>query len=387
MTYEQYTSTRTELLSAAQNAVDTCDATAFKNAKNEISKLDTQYQEIVDKSKEVQSIANQAITNTEIPEITNAMINPISATVTGGITMDTMNTITNTAEQQFYNMITTGQTATGETATLLPKQYINRIYEAAKKRCPLLALSQPETGDRNTVVYRSTDMIDPEYIAEGSTVTGYQADDDNSLAAVDLPIGELVKTIRLSTTAYDTMDDFYSVLCEQLTKVISAAADKKIATTLVTGADTTNTITCTDTAGKIFGADTITTALSMLADTNEDTVIVANSATIWGDIAKLKDNDGRLIMQTGAGIDGVVGMYNGIRVICDSQMPVHTVIVGNIENACAVVRGNSVEIETERHAALRYVDLTAVQSFAAKAIHKKSYAVIKNTDKQTVKGS
>ena len=386
MTYEQYTSTRTELLNAMQSAADIGDTTAFENAKNEISKLDTQYQEITDKSKEIQSIANQAIANTEIPTITDTMINPISVKITGGTTMDTMNTITNTAEQQFFNMITTGQVATGENATLLPKQYINRIYEAAKKRCPLLALSQPEVGDRNTVVYRSTDMIDPEYIAEGGAVTGYQSDDD-SLAAVDLPVGELVKTIRLSTTAYDTMDDFYSVLCEQLTKVISVAADKKIATTLVAGADTSNTITCADTAGKIFDADTITTALSMLADTNEDTVIIANSATIWGDIAKLKDNDGRLILQTGTGIDGVVGMYNGIRVICDSQIPVHTVVVGNVENACAVVRGSSVEIEAERHAALRYVDLTAVQSFAAKAIHKKSYAVIKNTDKQTVKGS
>ena len=386
MTYEQYTSTRTELLNAMQSAADIGDTTAFENAKNEISKLDTQYQEITDKSKEIQSIANQAIANTEIPTIADTMINPISVKITGGTTMDTMNTITNTAEQQFFNMITTGQVATGENATLLPKQYINRIYEAAKKRCPLLALSQPEVGDRNTVVYRSTDMIDPEYIAEGGAVTGYQSDDD-SLAAVDLPVGELVKTIRLSTTAYDTMDDFYSVLCEQLTKVISVAADKKIATTLVAGADTSNTITCADTAGKIFDADTITTALSMLADTNEDTVIIANSATIWGDIAKLKDNDGRLILQTGTGIDGVVGMYNGIRVICDSQIPVHTVVVGNVENACAVVRGSSVEIEAERHAALRYVDLTAVQSFAAKAIHKKSYAVIKNTDKQTVKGS
>lgn len=415
--YNDYKTKRDNLVNAMSSALDAGDFDKFNSIKAEVDELDKtaatnkEMHAIMSQVKDgilEPGVKNENKTFEDVQNDVNAMVESMAINnidITGGNDMGSFGTnvvdttatnvleaafanllmgVTLSAEQQtaYNNLISLKPTDNGSVA--VPDTVVYRIYDAVKASCPIIADCKPELSDNNTIVFRYSEFVDPEVVAEGFDVT--QTDDDNGgFVPVRLPICDIIKTIKLTNrTQRIAPDAFIDMIVDKAKDLIVITAEKIIVEYMTTKA--ANTITCKATTGNTFGIATIKKALAQLSGVNNNTAIYANSYTIWNDLATLVDNTGRdLFVAAPATENGVTGYINGVPVkVTGGNIPNSTILVANPATSTAIVFGDTLTTETDRHPAKGYTDFVFNLPFSYEIVYSRDIVKITGTNLQTV---
>ena len=289
---------------------------------------------------------------------------------------------------------------TGNTATLIPETVVAGIWSRATEMYPLLADVKKFNVKGTLVINKHTAIAagDAAWYDE-STPT---ADEKNTFGQLTLTGCELAKAITVTWKLRSmATEEFIPYIINELGERVGVALGTAIAqgrgkpgegqtfepeplgieTALLAEDSTPQVVTYNPNASTPdpLAYEDFTAAIGKIHSSYlAGTAIYANNATIWGQLANLKDSTGRPLFIPNLTSDGVGRMW-GFAVKVDAGVSNDTVIIGNPNKGYVLNTNEPMSVATEEHVKARTVDYAAYTIVDGGLLDNKAFALIKKS--------
>jgi HK97 family phage major capsid protein len=307
-----------------------------------------------------------------------------------GINLDeTEQSVFTSVNKQFNNAYTHD---TGNTTVLIPESVAAGIWSRAEEMYPLYADARKfaVTGKLTIKKHVSIDAGDAAWYTEAQIT----ADEQNTFGELNLDGHELAKAITVSwklksMAIADFIPYITNELGERIGVALGVAAYKGTGTNQPRGVETallaeagTPQVTGYDPDGGTpvpLTYDMVVGAIaklhsSYLAGAN----IYASNATIWTQLATLKDDQGRPLFIPDV-TQGGVGRMFGMVVKPDAAISKNNILIGNPAQGLVFNVNEPLSIATEDHVKARTTDYAAYTIVDGDVMDEKAFALIRDT--------
>ena len=289
---------------------------------------------------------------------------------------------------------------TGNTPTLIPQTVVAGIWKRAEEMYPLLA-DVKKYNVRGTLIINKHTTIDAGDAAWYDEATA-TADEQNTFGQLTLTGCELAKAITVTWKLRSmATEEFIPYIKNELGERVGVALGTAIAqgkgkpgknqtfkpeplgieTALLAEDNTPQVITYNPNAttpGPLAYED-FTAAIGKIHSSYlAGTAIYANNATIWEQLANLKDSTGRPLFIPDLTSGGVGRMW-GFAVKTDAGVSNDTVIIGNPNKGYVLNTNEPMSLATEEHVKTRTVDYAAYTIVDGGLLDTKAFALIKKS--------
>ena len=417
MNKQEYLEKRQVLMNEAEQLIND-EKTEEANAKmEEVKELDNKWEEIT----KAQANLNALNDNTKITDITAQSLNvkgtkevdtiqkpvPVNddkmyetawAKTMQGKKLDANEqAVFNKVNAEFQNAYTHD---TGNTPTLIPQTVVAGIWKRAEEMYPLLA-DVKKYNVRGTLVINKHTAI-----AEGDAAwydeATATADEKNTFGQLTLSGCELAKSITVTWKLRSmATEEFIPYIKNELGERVGVALGTAIAqgkgkpgegqsfkpeplgieTALLAEDNTPQVITYNPDASTPdpLAYEDFTAAIGKIHSSYlAGTAIYANNATIWEQLANLKDSTGRPLFIPDLTSGGVGRMW-GFVVKTDAGVSNDTVIIGNPNKGYVLNTNEPMSLATEEHVKTRTVDYAAYTIVDGGLLDTKAFALIKKS--------
>ena len=414
MNKKKYQEKRQNLINEAEQLIND-GKTEEANAKmEEVKELDNKWEEIT----KAQANLNALNDNTKITDITAQSLNvkgtkevdtiqkpvPVNddkmyetawAKTMQGKKLDANEqAVFDKVNAEFRNAYTHG---TGNTPTLIPQTVVAGIWKRAEEMYPLLADVKKYNVKGTLVINKHTAITagDAAWYDEDTT-----ADEKNTFGQLTLSGCELAKSITVTWKLRSmATEDFIPYIKNELGERVGVALGTAIAvgrgkpgdgesfkpeplgieTALLAESNTPQVVTYNPTASNPLAYEDFTAAIGKIHSSYlAGTAIYANNATIWGQLANLKDSTGRPLFIPDLTSGGVGRMW-GFEVKVDAGVSNDTVIIGNPNKGYVLNINEPMSLATEEHVKARTVDYAAYTIVDGGLLDTKAFALIKKS--------
>lgn len=417
MNKKKYQEKRQNLINEAEQLIND-GKTEEANAKmEEVKELDNKWEEIT----KAQANLNALNDNTKITDITAQSLNvkgtkevdtiqkpvPVNddkmyetawAKTMQGKKLDANEqAVFDKVNAEFQNAYTHD---TGNTPTLIPQTVVAGIWKRAEEMYPLLDDVKKYNVKGTLVINKHT------AIAEGDAAWYDEdtntADEKNTFGQLTLSGCELAKSITVTWKLRSmATEDFIPYIKNELGERVGVALGTAIAvgkgkpgegqafkpeplgieTALLAEDNTPQVITYNPDAPTPdpLAYEDFTAAIGKIHSSYlAGTAIYANNATIWGQLANLKDSTGRPLFIPDLTSGGVGRMW-GFAVKVDAGVSNDTVIIGNPNKGYVLNINEPMSLATEEHVKARTVDYAAYTIVDGGLLDTKAFALIKKS--------
>ena len=289
---------------------------------------------------------------------------------------------------------------TGNTPTLIPQTVVAGIWKRAEEMYPLLA-DVKKYNVRGTLVINKHATIDAGDAAWYDEATA-TADEQNTFGQLTLTGCELAKAITVTWKLRSmATEEFIPYIKNELGERVGVALGTAIAqgkgkpgenqtfkpeplgieTALLAEDNTPQVITYNPDASTPdpLAYEDFTAAIGKIHSSYlAGTAIYANNATIWEQLANLKDSTGRPLFIPDLTSGGVGRMW-GFAVKTDAGVSNDTVIIGNPNKGYVLNTNEPMSLATEEHVKTRTVDYAAYTIVDGGLLDTKAFALIKKS--------
>lgn len=409
MNKTQYLENRKTLMQEAENLIAENKFEESEAKMNEIKELDNKWEE----TKKAQANLNALKTNETALDLENK-----SVSVTGGKQVDNVqptkvlddSKVYETAwaknmmgksladnerevfdkiNKEFDNAYTHD---TGNTGILIPESVAAGIWSRAEESYPLYADAKKYAvrGKLTLKKHVSIDEGDAAWYDEATPV----ADEKNTFGELNLDGHELAKSVtvtwKLKSMAVEEFVPYIiNELGERVGVALGNAAAKGSGTNQPRGVETallaqsgTPQVVAYDpeaaTADPLAYED-MTAAIGRIHSSYlNGSAIYANNATIWNQLANLKDDMGRPLFIPDVTSGGVGRMF-GMVVKPDAAITDGSILIGNAAKGLVFNTNEPFSVVTEDHAKARTTDYVAYAIVDGDVLDEKAFALIRNT--------
>lgn len=289
---------------------------------------------------------------------------------------------------------------TGNTPTLIPQTVVAGIWSRATEMYPLLADVKKYNVKGTLVINKHTAIAagDAAWYDE-STAT---VDEQNTFGQLTLTGCELSKAITVTWKLRSmATEEFIPYIKNELGERVGVALGTAIArgkgkpgenetfkpeplgieTALLAEDNTPQVVTYNPDAPTPdpLAYEDFTAAIGKIHSSYQSgCAIYANNATIWGQLANLKDSTGRPLFISNLTSDGVGRMW-GFAVKADAGVSNDTVIIGNPNKGYVLNTNEPMSLATEEHVKARTVDYAAYTIVDGGVLDTKAFALIKKS--------
>lgn len=285
---------------------------------------------------------------------------------------------------------------TTNTAILIPETVVAGIWKRAEEMYPLLA-DVRKFSVRGTLTMKKHTGItagDAAFYADGTAT----ADEQNAFGEISLSGCELAKAITISWKLRSmATEEFIPFIINELGERVGVAMGKSVAsgkgptanprepegveTALLAEGGTPQIITYDPDHATVpvpLTYDKVVQAISKIHSSYlNGSAIYANNATIWTQLATLKDDMGRPLFIPDITSGGVGRMF-GMVVKPDAGVTGKNIIIGN-PNAGYIMNTNEpMSVATEEHVKARTVDFAAYTIVDGAVLDTKAFALIRD---------
>ena len=409
MTREQYLAKRTELVNAAQTALNNNDIDKFNELKGQIEKLDNDFAALA------QAQANLNAINGENERLRNSVINEFTENDDAGQAMNGSRRGTeekytassevyerawlrNLREEQLtdeearaFRMVNEGTHTTETNPTVIPTTLADKILRRAEELYPIWGDTVKLHIKGTYTVILDTETGEADWYKESEEGKTETIDTDNVLK---LSGNELAKYLELTWKSRAmSIDDFRSYLIEKLGKKMGRALARAIAhgpgqvegnagqpMGIVTYLSKSATEQITEYTENELAYKIITKARSKIASGyGTGLVVYANSDTIWNEIANVMDNNNRPIFLSDVINGGGVGKMLGIVVKEDASFDDGEILFANMSQGYLVNIEEDLSIKSEENIKGRKITYGAYMNVDGNITFPKAFLLLKKT--------
>lgn len=210
-------------------------------------------------------------------------------------------------------------------------------------------------------------------------------DEENTFAQVSLGGVEVAKYINV-TFKLEAMSipAFVEYLRGELVARVGALVGTMVYTGVKANGQFEGAVAVAVTAGQVtryatggqISYDNIADSMGKLASQFVNgSAVYANSQTVWGQLAKIKDLDGRPIFISNVA-NGGVGTIFGLPVKVDGGAPDGTIVIANAREAYAINTNEAITLESDRNLKARTTEFLAHGVMDGAVINEKALVVI-----------
>lgn len=396
MTKDEYTNNRKALLTDAESLMNEGKLEEANAKMEDVKKLDKSWEDIVKAQANLNALNG---TQPKFPEPTNGdtTLKPVAsigkanedsdedykhawAKFAMGKTLDTKEYEVLDSVNQRFNADFTHMTT--NTPTLIPNTVVEGIWKLAEEQYPLFADAQ-KFNVRGTLTFNKHDGIvagDAQWVDEDA-----QADDEqNAFGQLVLKGFELNKVATISWKMKGMAEeDFVAFLQQELADRVGVAMGtaasqgdgatqaKGIVTELKAEEGTPQVVTYTD---QVAYKDTTGAIAKIHSSFATSSVIYANNATIWNQLANIVDGNGKPIFITDTTAGGVGRMF-GLVVKADAGLADGDILIGDA-STYKINTNEAMTVAMEDHVKARKTDYGAYAIVDGGLITTKGFALL-----------
>lgn len=382
MNLEQYLQRRQELMAQAETQLNSGDTTAATATMNEVTDLDSQFNEIQDAQANLNALQGPPAVNLQ-----NQTVNiPTGGNVIASGTVEVTNelptyetawahammgeTLTDSEQQVFMEnnpQLTNEFThTTANTAVLIPETVVAGIFKRAEENYPLFGDGRKFAvmGDLTFKKHEGIVAGDAKWYDEDTATE----DEENKFGELKLSGKELSKAVTVSWKLKKmAVPDFINFITRELSDRVGVALGtaaftgdgdlepKGVVTTLKAETETPQVLTYT---GEITYQN-LTSMMALLHSSYASTAVYyANSKTIWNKLANILDGQGRPIFIPDPTAGGVGRIFGSV-VKADAGAPDNGVLLGSPAEGQVWNTNEPFSVTVETHAKQRKDDYVA----------------------------
>lgn len=409
MTREQYLAKRTELVNAAQTALNNNDIDKFNELKGKIEKLDNDFAAFA------QAQANLNAINGENERLRNSAINEFTENGDAGQAMNGSRRGTeenytassevyerawlrNLREEQLtdeearaFQMVNEGTHSTETNPAVIPTTLADKILRRAEELYPIW-------GD--TVKYHVKGTFSIILDTETGEADWYKESEESELEVINtdnvlkLSGNELAKYCAITWKSKAmSLDDFRNYLIEKLGLKMGRSLARSVAhgagategsagqpMGIVTYLNKSATEQITEyTENKLSYKDITSARSKVAAGYSAGLVIYANSNTIWNEIANVMDTNNRPIFLSDAIDNGGVGRILGITVKEDASFDDGEILFANMPQGYINNIEEDLSIKAEEKIVGRKIIYGAYMIVDGNVTFAKAFSLLKKT--------
>mgnify|MGYP001025551024 CR=1 FL=1 len=409
MKYNEYIKKRNEMLNEAEKLLNDGDLKGYEAKEQEIKELDEKYEAAAKAQANMNALKNQVPTEPIVNMIVddggkvattvvnekdeqkvylNAWANYMQGKSVEGQEKDIFDKV----NAEFSNAYTHD---TNNTAILIPETVVAGIWKRAEEMYPFLA-DVRKFNVRGTLTMKKHTGItagDARFYSE-STVT---EDEQNQFGEITLSGCELAKAITVSWKLRSmATEEFIPFIINELGERVGVALGtavhqgagptasprepEGVQTALLAESGTPQIVTYdpdNTTTPVSLKYEMLTNAISKIHSSYLSGVaIYANNATIWNELANLKDGNDRPLFIPDV-TSGGVGRILGFVVKPDAGVEDGNILIGNAAAGYIMNTNEPMSIATEEHVKARTVDYAAYTIVDGAVLDTKAFALIR----------
>jgi HK97 family phage major capsid protein len=409
LTKEQYQNQREELMKAAEELIAENKFEESEAKMQEVKDLDNRFEE----SKKVQANLNALkdegkalnLENKSIEVNGGKQVDNIQPTkvlddnkvyedawaknMMGKSLADNEREVFNKINKEFNNAYTHD---TGNTGILIPETVAAGIWSRAEEMYPLYADAKKYSvrGKLTIKKHVSIDAGDAAWYDEATPV----ADEQNTFGELNLDGHELAKSVTVSWKLKSmAVADFIPYIVNELGERVGVALGNAAAkgsgvgqprgveTALLAEAGTPQVVSYDPdnvTTPDPLAYEDMTSAIGKIHSSYlAGSAIYANNATIWNQLANLKDDMGRPLFIPDVTSGGVGRMF-GMVVKPDAAITAGSILIGNANKGLVFNENEPFSVVTEDHAKARTTDYVAYAIVDGDVLDEKAFALIRD---------
>lgn len=388
MTKEQYLAKRNELMDSVQNLIDEGKVDEANAKMQDIEALDAQYEDACKAQANMNALKDRAVI-TNIANKSVPVVGEVVAQLEQAKSVDKkaeylnawskymMNIPLSDSEKvvfdEFNAEIRNAAQGTATHAVLIPETVARGIWKDAGEMFPILGDTAMTFVPGDFTIIKETDSgDDADWYDEDTEV----ADGDFGTGELNLQGCELAKSIPISWKLKKmSVQEFIPYVMGLLTEKFGAALakgivsgkgkpgvgdtfkpqPKGIVTAIAAETDTPQIVTYNATTDAL-DYDKLTVAMGKIKSKYKSGAsIYATSTTIWGQLATLKDADGKPLFIPDVTAGGIGRMF-GLPVKEDDSVTEGDMLLGNVAKGYAINVNENMTIYTEEHVKARTTD-------------------------------
>lgn len=392
---------KTEDANAKMKDIETLDnkweETKLANANMEALKGKTTITDLVTKSENVEGKVIEAMGNEVVIDEKKQYENAWAKVMQGKKLDDADQTLFDKVNYEFSNAYTHD---TSNTAILIPETVTAGIWKRATESYPLLADVKKFNVKGTLTIKKHTGITagDAAFYDEDTAT----ADEQNAFGELSLTGCELAKAITVSWKLRTmATEEFIPFIINELGERVGVALGTSVAvgkgkpgvsdeflpepqgieTALLAEALTPQVVSYDPEASTPdpLAYEDFTAAIGKIHSSYlAGSAIYANNATIWNQLANLKDGEGRPLFIPDVTSGGVGRMF-GMVVKADAGITAGSVIIGNPAQGYVMNTNEPMSVATEEHVKARTVDYAAYTIVDGAVLDNKAFALIRNT--------
>ena len=410
MNKKEYLAKRKQLLEEAENLLNEGKLEEYKQKEKEIQDLDEKFEAYAKaqanmsalKEKNVDDVAasmidrgNGTVATTkpvEVKDEKKAYLYAWAKEMMGQPLSEQEKTVFDKFNEDIRNSVQT----TTQHAVVIPETVRDEIWKEAGELYPILGDVRMTFVPGDLTIIKETDSRDDAaWYEETDTVE----DGDFQLGTLNLTGCELAKSIPISWKLRKMSIDAFipyitSLLAEKMGAALAKAIvsglgkpgagdsfkpqPKGIVTTIEAEVETPQVIEYSDADPLTY--DKLAQAMGLIkSQYKSGAAIYAKNTVIWGQLALLKDNDGRPLFIPDVTAGGVGRMF-GVPVKEEDSVPDGGILIGNVARGYVMNVNENMTIYTEDHVKQRYTDYMSYAIVDGDVLTTKAFAYIEKVE-------
>ena len=390
MTFKDYQEKRAGLMNEAQALIDEGKLDEYKAKAQEVEDLDAKWDATKEALDNLQALSDeqraynvQNLTGAEVKDgVVTAQVNFAPIGLTEEQVSDSKSELymtafakslkgekLTTAEAQCFEMVNEYTHTTQNTGVVVPETFAQGIWDIVEAEYPLWADVSKTYVKGNASIIKSTSSTDAAWYDEATAT----ADGTEQFGVLQLDGCELARAITVTYKLKEmAIADFIPFIQRKLAEKMGAGLGYGVARGkgkpgvsgtfkpepmgIVTAlkAETNTPQVAPYTEGALTYSD-LTAQRAMVKKGSARLAYYANPATVWNELANVKDQNGRPIMVADPINGGVMRMF-GIPVKPDDSFEDGQILLGNAAQGYAANVNKDITLETENHAKARTTD-------------------------------
>lgn len=390
MTFKDYQEKRAGLMNEAQALIDEGKLDEYKAKAQEVEDLDAKWDATKEALDNLQALSDeqraynvQNLTGAEVKDgVVTAQINFALAGLTEEQVNDSKSDLYMTAfaktmkgdrltaaEAECFEMVNTYTHTTQNTGVVVPETFAEGIWDIVEAEYPLWADVAKTYVKGNASIIKSTSSTDAAWYDEATAT----ADGTEQFGVLQLDGCELARAITVTYKLKEmAIADFIPFIQRKLAEKMGAGLGYGVARGKGKPgvgdsfkAEPMGIITALKAESQTPQVKAYTTGALAYSDLTGQRALVkrgsarlayyANPATVWDEIANVKDQNGRPIMVADPINGGVMRIF-GIPVKMDDSLLDGQILLGNAAQGYAANVNKDITLETENHAKARTTD-------------------------------
>lgn len=390
MTFKDYQEKRAGLMNEAQALIDEGKLDEYKVKAQEVEDLDAKWDATKEALDNLQALSDeqraynvQNLTGAKVEDgVVTAQVNFAPAGLTQEQVNDSKSELymtafakslkgekLTTAEAQCFEMVNAYTHTTQNTGVVVPETFAEGIWDIVEADYPLWADVAKTYVKGNASIIKSTSSTDAAWYDEATAT----ADGTEQFGVLQLDGCELARAITVTYKLKEmAIADFIPFIQRKLAEKMGAGLGYGVARGKgkpgvgdTFKAEPMGIITALKAESQTPQVKTYTTGALAYSDLTGQRALVkrgsarlayyANPATVWDEIANVKDQNGRPIMVADPINGGVMRIF-GIPVKMDDSLLDGQILLGNAAQGYAANVNKDITLETENHAKARTTD-------------------------------